>query len=297
MTTAMLLCAGLGTRLRPLSDELAKPLMPIGDRPVLAHVLDSLRRGGIEDVVINTHHRSDDFDMQVHKMGSKLQVLHEIEILGTAGGVAHAAHALGEGDVVVWNGDIVATELDVRSLVRARLATGAALVWVTEPAVPGSGTVGLDDEGNVVRLRGEVFGREVSGGNFLGVQALSASMRDALPAKGCLVADVALPLLRRGGRIASLCYEGPWDDIGTASALLRANQRWLQQRGLPAWVAPGARVAGDVRLEGSVVGPGATVRGAGLLRDCVVFANAELTAPAERTLAAPRSHVALPLVG
>src|SRR6266545_1337303 len=297
MTTAMVLCAGLGTRLRPLSDELAKPLMPIGDRPVLAHILETLGRAAIEDVVINTHHRPDDFDLRIKSMSSKVQVLHEIEILGTAGGVAHAAGALGPGEIVVWNGDIVAPALDARSLLGSQGGGGAQMLWVVEPLGRGNGTVGLDENGNIVRLRGEVFGREASGGNFLGVQALGATVREGLPAQGCLVADVALPLLRRGGRIASLRYDGPWDDIGTSSALLQANLRWLERRGLPAWVAAGAQIAGEVQLERSIVGPGAKVRGAGLVRDCVVFADGELTAPAERTLAAPWTHVSLPLPG
>jgi len=296
MTRAMVLCAGLGTRLRPLSDELAKPLMPIGDRPVLAHILEVLRAGGIEGVVINAHHRADDFSSTIEFLGRKVMVLNEVEILGTAGGVSHAAPALGTGDVVVWNGDIVAPSLDIASLIDAREASDAEALWVVEPLHPAmgrDGTVGLDEDGNVVRLRGESFGTEVCGGNFLGVQALSARLRERLPARGCLVADVALPLLRAGGRIAAFRYEGQWDDIGTPAALLQANLRWLEQSGLETWIAPGARIDGAVQLARSIVGRGAVVKGAGLVRECVVFPGAELSAPAERTLAAPRARLAL----
>src|SRR6185295_4138673 len=103
MTSAMVLSAGFGTRLRPLTDELAKPLMPVGDRPMLAHVIDALSRGGVEDVVVNTHHRGGDFVPQIERLGLAIHVVHESKILGTAGGVANASRTLGTGDVVVWN--------------------------------------------------------------------------------------------------------------------------------------------------------------------------------------------------
>src|SRR5262249_9883692 len=95
MTAALVLSAGFGTRLRPLTDELPKPLMPVGDRPMLAHVVEALARGGVSDVVVNTHHRAEDFASPIARFGLGLQVIHEPEILGTAGGLANAAGALG----------------------------------------------------------------------------------------------------------------------------------------------------------------------------------------------------------
>jgi mannose-1-phosphate guanylyltransferase len=222
MTAAIVLCAGLGTRLAPLTDELAKPLMPVGDRPILAHVTEMLGAAGVTNIVANTHHRAPDFDHDYASLKSKLHLLYEPKILGTAGGVANAARALGDGPVVVWNGDILAPELDVAALMAAQERTPADALWVVEPAAPGTGTVGLDDHGNVVRLRGERFGAETAGGDFLGIQVMGARLRRALPAEGCLVADVALPLLRRGGRLASFPYRGAWDDIGQPASLLRA---------------------------------------------------------------------------
>ena len=101
----MVLCAGFGTRLRPLTDELPKPLMPIGDRPLLAHLYETLVRQGMRQVVVNTHHRANDFGNQIKIYAPDLQVLHEPKILGTAGGLSNAASALGVSDVVIWNGD------------------------------------------------------------------------------------------------------------------------------------------------------------------------------------------------
>jgi len=292
MTAAMVLSAGFGTRLRPFTDELAKPLMPVGDRPMLAHVIDALRRGDVRDVVVNTHHRAGDFDREIEALRANVHVVHEPSILGTAGGVANAATALGDGDVVVWNGDILAPDLDVAALFGALRAVGD-VIWVVAPRRVGEGTVGLDSAGRVVRLRGEMFGAEVSGGDFLGIQALGPAFRATLPREGCLVADVALPRLRRGESIACLAFTGAWQDVGTPAALLRANLAWLERNGLPFYAAESARVAPAVRLAGSVVGAGAVVRGEGELRACVVLPRGELEAPAERTIAGSRAAIAI----
>jgi mannose-1-phosphate guanylyltransferase len=293
MTAAIVLCAGLGTRLAPLTDELAKPLMPVGDRPALAHIAGALARAGITTIVANTHHRSIDFTNEINKWKHEVHLVHEPSILGTAGGVAHAATALGHGPVVVWNGDILAPALDVAALLAQHREAPASVLWVVEPTAAGNGTVGLDDEGQVVRLRGERFGHETSGGDFLGIQVLGSEPRRMLPHAGCLVGDVALPLLRRGGRIDTFLYRGEWDDIGQSGALLRANLRWLAARGLSAWSHAGAKVGTHVTLEQSVVGEGAAAMGTGVVRECVVFPGARIDAPASRVLAARRVTLAV----
>jgi mannose-1-phosphate guanylyltransferase len=293
MLSAIVLSAGFGTRLRPLTDNLPKPLMPVGDRPMIAHVTGALSGSGIERVVANTHHLAIDFEHEIERLGLDIEVVHEPEILGTAGGVANAGAALGAGEILIWNGDILAPALDVRSLRDRFEAAPVAALWVVEPTADRRGTVGLDEEGNVIRLRGEVFGREVSGGEYLGIQVMSAGLRETLPKEGCLVGDVALPLLRRGGKIASFCFRDQWDDVGEPAALLRANQRWLARRGLAAWSAADAELAPGVRLERSIVGSGARVRGAGVVTDSVVFPGAELLAPSERLLVAKMCRLAV----
>lgn len=293
MTAAIVLSAGFGTRLGPLTDELAKALMPVGDRPVLAHIAEALGRGGAARIVANTHHRAHDFQREIGGMDREVHFLHEPSILGTAGGVANAASALGDGAIVIWNGDILAPELDVGSIIAEWDRASRDALWIVAPGPPGTGTVGLDDEGYVVRLRGERFGSETSGGEFLGIQMMSPELRRTLPRQGCLVADVALPWLRRGGRVASFLYRGIWDDIGQPASLLRANLRWLERGGLGAWSAPGATVEAGTVLERSVVGEGAVVTGVGAVRECVVFPGARLTAPASRRLVAVQTSLAV----
>src|ERR1700729_3188413 len=137
---AMVLAAGLGTRLRPLTDLLPKPLVPIGDRPMLAHVARRLRDAACERIVVNAHHHAD----RIAEFASteKIEVSREDDdLLGTAGGLAHAAELLGEGDVLVHNGDVL-VEMDLRELTRAHRAHDGAATLAIVRRARGEGNVG-----------------------------------------------------------------------------------------------------------------------------------------------------------
>jgi mannose-1-phosphate guanylyltransferase len=277
----MVLCAGLGTRLRPLTDRCAKPLVPVGDRPALAHIVDRLRAAGVSRVVVNAHHHLDMLRAFVSAHAG-VALSEEPELLGTAGGVARAHALLGEGDVLVYNGDIQ-TELDVRTLEAAHRELGApAATLVLQPLALGEGSVGLGEDGRVVRLRGERFGVERRSAEFLGIHIMSAGLRRRLPERGGLIEDVLVPALARGEAVGAMLFEGAWRDIGTVAGYLDANAGWLAARGLSSWVAPGAHVGAAVTLDGSVVGAGASVEGQGAVRRCVVWPGARARGPLER---------------
>ena len=281
MSKAMILAAGFGTRLAPLSNELPKPLVWVGDRPAIAHVAERLVAAGIRDIVVNTHHRAEAFsDAVLARIPGRLSIVSEAEILGTGGGVANAAPLLGDGDVVVWNGDILAP-LDVTSLLEAHAKRPVGATLAIAPRPRGEGTVGVGAGGDIVRLRGERFGDEVSGGDFLGVSVVSAELRRTLPIPGCLVGDGLMPWLRRGGPTATFATGGEWEDIGSVTAYLRANARWLAGSGRSAFVGRGAEVAPGVELIRSVVGEGAIVRGSGRVEGCVIWPGARAEAPAK----------------
>jgi len=255
---AMVLCAGLGTRLRPLTDERAKPMVPVGDRPALAHVVARVRLAVPSRIVVNVHHRPE--DVLAWAEPERIAVSHERELLGTAGGVARASVLLGEGDVLVWNGDIL-TELDPRDLVAAHEQASAAHATLATLAVrerpAGEGNVGFTEEGRIVRLRRESFGVEAHGGEFLGIHVLGEALRALLPEQGCLVADVYLPALRRGERLDAYVTAAPFIDVGSIAQYLAANAQWLAAHGLTSWAHPTATV--NASIEGSVIGEGATV--------------------------------------
>ncbi len=271
----MVLSAGLGTRLRPLTDRRAKPLVPVGDRPALAHVLERLREAGVPHAVVNAHHLAAQVGAFVRAQAWDVRLSEEVDLLGTAGGLQHAAALLGPGDALVWNGDILA-DVDVREVVEAHAARATLVV---QPLPPGQGPVGVDAEGLVVRLRDERFGDEVAGGQYLGIAVLGAALRERLPRAGGLVEDVLGPALARGEPVRAWRFDGAWHDIGSVERYAAANRAWLEARGLRSFVAPGAEVGPDVRLEQSVVGEGARVRGSGELLRCIVWPGAEVVAP------------------
>lgn len=271
----MVLSAGLGTRLRPLTEHTAKPLVPVGDRPALAHVLDHLRAAGVPRVVVNAHHLASQVVAFARAQAGDVRVSEEAELLGTAGGIAHARGLLGEGDVLVWNGDILA-DVDVGALVRAHESVATLVV---QPLARGEGAVGLDGQGRVVRLRTERFGDETRGGQFLGIHVLGAALRERLVSPGGLVEDVLVPALARGEVVRAFEFHGAWHDIGTLESYREANLAWLAARGLASWVAPDARVASSVSLDRSLVGAGAVVEGEGSLARCIVWPGARAVAP------------------
>jgi mannose-1-phosphate guanylyltransferase len=278
MLPAMLLAAGLGTRLRPLTERCAKPLVPVGDRPVIAHVLDCLRAGGVERIVVNAHHRAADLRDFVRREGRGVGVSEEHELLGTAGGLARAKELLGSGDVIVWNADIL-TRLEVRSLVHAHMAAGGEATLAVRTLAAGQGNVGVDAAGRIVRLRGQRVADEARGGEFVPVHVVGGDLRERLPERGCLVGDVYIPALLRGATLRAFTHDAPWHDVGSLASYLAANLAWLDDHKLEHWLGEGARVEGPVTLDRTLVGAEGVAVGAGVLERCVVWPGCTATAP------------------
>jgi mannose-1-phosphate guanylyltransferase len=278
MARAMVLAAGFGTRLRPLTDERPKPLLPLGDRMLIEHILGRFAEQGFIPAVANAHHLAAEFRALAGGLPGLSAIVEEPEIRGTAGGVAFARGLL-EGPVVVWNGDVL-TELDLNALLAGTPDRGLCLA--VAPREVGEGSIGVGASGQVVRLRGERFGEELRGGDYVCVAGIGRSRLQELPERGCLIGDVALPLLRAGLPVATFGIEGEWDAPGDSIAdYLDSNRRWLRANGdasgnfrhAEATMAPG------VELVCSVIGAGAKVEGEGRIERCVVWPGARVRAP------------------
>ncbi len=127
----MVLAAGLGTRLRPLTYEITKPMVPVLDRPVMAHILDLLGRHGFEEVIANLHYFPDSIRAYFGEQGA-LSYRYEEELLGTAGGVRACAEFFGEEPFLVISGDAL-TDIDLTALAaRHREAGGVATLAVKQ---------------------------------------------------------------------------------------------------------------------------------------------------------------------
>ncbi|MCB9898442.1 MAG: NDP-sugar synthase [Planctomycetes bacterium] len=299
---AVVLAAGEGRRLRPLTDALPKPLVPFLNLPLLLHTLDRLRRAGVERVVLNAWHRAEllvAFAASEPVSGLRLEVVVERDLLGTGGGLAHAARRLDDGPLLALAGDVV-TEVDLPALARTHAASGAiATMALSDDADPDVfGAVECDPEGLLTDIVGRVGRPGVTRHVNASVHLVERAFVEALPhdRPACLVRDGYLPLLERGARCAGYLHPGTWAETGTPRALLDAQARALAgelpvhpellARGGrlldgPALVADGARVARDAELlDGTTVGAGAVVSSHARLERCLVMPGAHVPAGA-----------------
>lgn len=282
MTSALILAAGFGTRLRPLTLELPKPVVPVGDRPLLAHVAAACRRAGARKLVVNLHHDHDKISRVINELSLDIEAVVELSIRGTAGGVAGARPLLGSGAVLIWNGDIL-TEAPARALLDLA-AERDAMVLAVSPREGAEGSVGLDAAGALVRLRGRVFGPEARSADYVGVMALGPSVVARLPEEGCLFGDFALPHLAQGGKVWTVPSLAPWSDLGDLKEYVAANFAWLAQSGASSFVAPQVECAPGVDVQRSVIGVGAKLLGAGAVTDVIAWPGASFTAPLSRSV-------------
>lgn len=280
---ALVLAAGLGTRLRPLTEHVPKALVPIGDRPALTHAVAAARAAGASPIAVNAFHLAD--AVAAYAAAQGLALSRETELLGTAGGLAAARAVLGAvgAPVLVVNADVFFPEgVELGALVRAHEAARPdATLLVRRPARP-LGNVGVDAGGRVVRLRGDAPAlSEARSYDFLGVHVVGPAL--ALPERGCLVGDVYIPAIARGARLEVVVHAGPAIDTGTLADYHAANLAWLDARGDRSFVAEGAEVTAEATR--SVVGRGARVSAP--IERVVVWPGAAVDRPTEGAVVTP----------
>jgi NDP-sugar pyrophosphorylase family protein len=291
---AMVLAAGLGTRMRPLSDLLAKPVLPVLNEPLLHHTLRLLARHGFRDVVINTHHRPDTIRRALgsgrgRRFGVRVRYSHEPVILGSGGGPRLVREFFGTGPALLVNGDCV-FDFDLTQLLRRHRATGAAatLALRPNPDVRRYGPVVTGRGGWIRSMRRLPHPARGTVSLFTGVQLLDPALLEELPeGPSDIVGDLYAKLLARGGRLLGVRVRGPWFDLGSPAFYLRSQLRLLSQskghtRGA-SLVARGARVAKDAQVVRSVVGRGSRIGARARVSGSVLWPGARIGANARVT--------------
>lgn len=256
---AMILAAGHGTRLRPLTEYRAKPALPIRGRPVISLLLDFLSRHGISEVMINLHHLPQTIRDAVElDCPARMTITwsQETTPLGTGGGIRRAAAFLREGsECVVLAGDML-LDLDLARLVdrHRRSRRDVTLVLRDDPRAAHFGTLGLDASDDVTRI-GSAWSRgdEKRAGLFTGVRIFSAGVFEAWPDRAVfedlrewLVPGVEAGRIRVGGEIVH-AGDSVWEPVGTPSEYLRAN---LLPPALPSLGGSAEHWSGDIRVIG-----------------------------------------------
>ena len=279
----MVLAAGLGTRLRPLTEELPKPAVPVANRPLLAHALDVVRARGGERVVVNAFHLADRLATvaRAHGEGLDVHVLREGTLLGTGGGIRNARELLlerGADTVVVLNSDILfEPDLGAAMETHRRLGAIATMVLRSDPEAARYGAIEIDETARVRRLLGDPSEVPVPTLPFMftGVHVLSRAAFADLPESGCIVRHAYRSWVDRGAVVAGHVDESPWRDLGTLEAYLEANLAAARDAG-GALVAPSARLGRGATLREVVVGEGAEIGAAVTLERTVVWAGARV---------------------
>ncbi len=288
---AVVMAGGEGTRLRPMTANQPKPLLPVVNRPIMEHVLRLLKRHGFDETVVTVQYLAAhirNYFGDGDELGLDLSYATERTPLGTAGSVRNASEVLRDAPFLVISGDAL-TDFDLSALVAFHRRRGA-LITVALKRVPNPlefGIVITDDEGRIVRLLekptwGQVFSDTVN----TGIYVMEPEVLDAVE-RGTAVdwsADVFPDLLARGAPLYGWVADGYWEDIGTTESYLRAQADVLNRAvsvdiagfelSSGVWVAEGAEVDPGAALTGPLhIGSYAKVEAGAVLREYTVLGS------------------------
>ncbi|MFM2043592.1 MAG: hypothetical protein RLY86_2168 [Pseudomonadota bacterium] len=243
-TRAMVLAAGLGLRMRPLTEHTPKPLIRVGGQSMLDHALDRLADAGVERAVVNTHWLPDQVAARLaarsaEGRGPETVESHEPVLLETAGGIRHALPLLGEEPIFTVNADIVWLDGPVPALTRLARAWDpdrmdallllAATVWSV--GYDGDGDFHMDPAGRLTWRSS----RQLAPFVFAGVQIVKPGLFRDIP-DGPQSSRIIWKRAEAAGRLYGLRHDGPWYHVGTPDAVAPVDDQLRQ----PAvrWVEP-----------------------------------------------------------
>jgi NDP-sugar pyrophosphorylase family protein len=250
---AIVLAAGLGTRLRPLTLRIPKPALPLGGVPILFFNLFLLKNAGIRRITINLHHRPEVVRRLLgngRHWGLELRYSYEPKILGTAGGIAQALDGMKKEATFVLNGDIL-MDLDLKAMAAEhfRIGARATLACVGKEKAEVTSFVEYDRRGRIWRIAGNPPkpAPKLTSAIFSGAHLLDPKLFASYPRKhfGCVIRQIYQPALERGERLQAYRHKGAWWDLGTLEELKQVDtalwRRKLPQSILELWRQAQAR--------------------------------------------------------
>lgn len=281
---AVIMAGGEGTRLRPLTSNTPKPMLPMANRPMMEHVISLLARHGFDDIVVTVAFLANQIRSYFGdggELGVRMRYATEEVPLGTAGSVRNAAAELDDTFLVI-SGDVL-TDVDLTVALRAHEKAGAlATIGLQRSETPlDFGIVITAEDGSIERFLekptwGQVFSDTVNTGIYVLEPEIFELIPEGVPVDFSV--EVFPAALEQGAKVIGTILEGYWEDVGTPSAYLRAHQDILDER--VRVDVPGFRIDEGVWLgEGADVDPDAVIDGPVVIGDnCRVEAGAHLRA-------------------
>ncbi|MCT9088426.1 mannose-1-phosphate guanyltransferase [Streptomyces sp. ASQP_92] len=264
---AVVMAGGEGTRLRPMTSSMPKPLLPVVNRPIMEHVLRLLKRHGLNETVVTVQFLASlvrNYFGDGEELGMELTYANEEKPLGTAGSVKNAEEALKDDAFLVISGDAL-TDFDLTDLINFHKEKGA-LVTVCLTRVPNPLEFGItivDEEGKVERfLEKPTWGQVFSDTVNTGIYVMEPEVFDYVEADKSVdwSGDVFPQLMKEGKPIYGYVAEGYWEDVGTHESYVKAQADVLEGKvdvdidgfeiSPGVWVAEGAEVHPDAVLRG-----------------------------------------------
>jgi NDP-sugar pyrophosphorylase family protein len=266
---AVILIGGMGTRLRPLTCSIPKPLLPIINRPFLEYQFDIIRKHGIKEVILCVSYMSAEFRRYFgngEKLGLKIKYVHEKHPLGTGGAIKNAAKFLDQ-PFVIFNGDIL-TDIDLTSMKQLHKKAGAlatlALTRVKDPTI--YGLVETDKQGRIERFLEKPTWDEVTSNTInAGIYLFEPEILDFIPPGVNFSVERGLfpDLLKNKKNVTAYIFNSYWLDIGSVEKYLQANQDVMEQhirskfsgRKLRenVWAGKNARISKSCSVEGKLI--------------------------------------------
>lgn len=261
---AMILAAGLGTRLLPLTETKPKALMPVANIPALGRNIAYLKGHGVTRIVVNAHHHHDQIEKYLDNgkpFGLGIEARIEPEILGTGGGIGNTADFWDTEPFFVLNSDIL-TNIDLDPAYTFHRDSGALATMVLHDYMPFNQVL-MDPHGNIT----QIANAPLSGGlAFTGIHIISPDLLSLIPEGFSDIIACYRRVMDRGEGIKGYLARGHlWRDIGTLESYMAANQEFSLQ---PFTVASHCRIESSAKLmEWGVVGENARIgRGAQIRR-------------------------------
>ena len=314
---AMILAAGLGERLRPITDKIPKPMIPVLDKPLIAHTLTLLKNYGIEEVMINLHHLAGIIRAMLgdgSAYGVNITYSSEPELLGTGGGVKKVEAFFADETFIVLNGDILC-DVNLDAAVAEHRAKGAmATMVVRDRDYERFGLIEVNKESRVQRILNQgPKSEDLAPAMFTGVHVLEPEFLSHVPqGPGCIIRTAYLDLIAVGGPIYAYWHEGYWNDLGSPERYLSATMALLHGRAslehipIPETVSSEAKLSGRVRVKPPVVignnvtiganskigpdvviGDAATVEADSCIRESIVFPGAVVRGDIKEAIITP----------